>query len=100
MQANLPAKTDGLKDREEIASQNEVQEAKFAPESHFRSIYKVEDGVIEKEPPTKNIKFLERRPDPDRQHQNSKSMTVWEGIVPSNKNPAYLFNKRQDNTIK
>ncbi|CAG8814140.1 5003_t:CDS:1, partial [Dentiscutata erythropus] len=62
--------------REEITSQNEVQEVKYAPENHFRSIYKVEDRVIEKKPPTKNIEFLEKRPEPTRQHQNLKSMTV------------------------
>ena len=86
--------------REEITSQNEVQEVKYAPENHFRSIYEIEDGIIEKEPPSKAIEFLERRPDPNRQHQNLNSMTIWEGIVPSTKNPAYIFNKRQDNSIK
>ncbi|CAG8805222.1 7726_t:CDS:1, partial [Dentiscutata erythropus] len=55
-----------------------IQEVKYAPENYFRSIYEIEDGVIEKEPPTKNIEFLERRPDPNRQHQNLNSITVWE----------------------
>jgi len=27
-------------------------------------------------------------------------MIVWEGVIPSIKNPAYIFNKRQDNSIK
>ena len=27
-------------------------------------------------------------------------MTVWEGVIPSIKNLAYIFNKRQDNSIK
>ena len=49
---------------------------KIHPRKHFRSIYEVEDRIIKKEPPTKNIEFLERRPDPNRQHQNLNSMTV------------------------
>ncbi|CAG8820249.1 12321_t:CDS:1, partial [Dentiscutata erythropus] len=35
-----------------------IQEVKYAPENHFRSIYEVEDRIIEKELPTKNIEFL------------------------------------------
>ncbi|CAG8510423.1 8830_t:CDS:2, partial [Dentiscutata erythropus] len=56
------------------------REVKIAPENHFRSIYKIEDGIIKKKPSSKAIEFLERRPDPNRQYQNLNSMTVWEGI--------------------
>jgi hypothetical protein len=27
-------------------------------------------------------------------------MTIWEGVIPSCKNPAYAFNKEQDNEIE
>ncbi|CAG8754536.1 19764_t:CDS:1, partial [Dentiscutata erythropus] len=56
--------------------QSNINQKKYALENYFQSIYKVEDGIIEKEPPSKNIEFLERRPDPTRQHQNFNSMTV------------------------
>ncbi|CAG8827496.1 6414_t:CDS:1, partial [Dentiscutata erythropus] len=42
------------------------KEVKYAPENHFRSIYEIENRIIEKEPLSKAIEFLERRPDPNR----------------------------------
>ena len=71
---------------------------KYASEKHFQSIYH-EDGYKEVtvEPPHDDIKFLERKRDPDRLHSSLKHLTTWEAIIPSIKNPAYAFNKRQDN---
>ena len=85
---------------EQTNIQSNINQKKYVLENYFQSIYEVEDRIIEKEPPTKNVEFLERRPDPNRQHQNLNSMTVWEGVIPSIKNLAYIFNKRQDNSIK
>ena len=61
---------------EQTNFQSNINQKKYALENHFRSIYEVEDGIIEKEPPTKNIEFLERRPDPNKGHQNLNSMMV------------------------
>ena len=45
--------------REEQTTIQQVidQEKKYASEKHFRSIYKVENGIVEKEPPSEDIKF-------------------------------------------
>src|SRR6185437_4895235 len=66
---------------EQTIIQSNINQKKYASENYFRSIYKVEDGIIEKEPPSKNIEFLERRPDPNKGHQNLNSMMVWEAIL-------------------
>src|SRR5271170_1194938 len=44
------------------------------------------------------IVFIEKKRDPARQHPNLNPMSVWEGKVPSSSNPAYAFNKQQDNS--
>ena len=64
--------------REEYTTIQQVidQEKKYAPKKHFRSIYEVEDGIVEEEPPSRNIEFLEKRPDFERQHPNLTSMIV------------------------
>ena len=49
---------------EQTIIQSNINQKKYTSENHFRSIYEVEDGIIEKEPLTKNTEFLERRPDP------------------------------------
>ena len=79
--------------RQEYETQKE-----YASEKHFRSIY-YEDGYKEVivKPPHDDIKFLERKRDPTRAHFSQKHLTIWEAIIPSIKNPAYAFNKRQDN---
>src|SRR5271154_1857105 len=46
------------------------------------------------------IVFVERKRDSARQHPNLNSMSVWEGKVPSSSNPAYAFNKQQDNSAE
>ena len=53
---------------EQTIIQSNINQKKYASENYFRSIYKVEDGIIEKEPFTKNKEFLKRRPDSNRQH--------------------------------
>jgi len=88
--------------RQEYEAQKE-----YASGEHFRSIYNekrktYETGAYEVkevivEPPHDEIKFLERIRDPARSHSSLRHLTTWEGIIPSIKNPAYAFNKRQDN---
>ncbi|GES86542.1 hypothetical protein GLOIN_2v1477922 [Rhizophagus clarus] len=88
---NLPPK-----ERQEYEIQKE-----YASGKHFRSIYEEPEGIyIEEEPPHGDIVFLERERDPDRQHSSLKCMTVWEGVIPSCKNPAYAFNKEQDSELE
>ena len=41
---------------------------------------------------------MKRERDPERQHSSLNCMTVWEGVISSCKNPAYAFNKKQDNS--
>ena len=97
---NLP-----LAERQEYEAQKE-----YASGEHFRSIYhekgetkatgayEVKEVIVE--PPHDEIKFLERKRDSARAHPSQKHLTTWEGIVPSNKNPAYAFNKQQDSEIE
>src|SRR5271154_7570981 len=44
-----------------------------------------------------DIVFVEKKRNSARQHPNLNPMSVWEGKVPSSNNPAYAFNKQQDN---
>jgi len=84
---NLP-----LAERQEYEVQRE-----YASGNHFRSIYPDGNKEIIVEPPNDEIKFLERKHDSTRSHPSLRHLTTWEAIIPSIKNPAYAFNKRQDN---
>ena len=84
---NLP-----LAERQEYEVQRE-----YASGNHFRSIYSDGNKEIIVEPPNDEIKFLERKHDSARSHPSLRHLTTWEAIIPSIKNPAYAFNKRQDN---
>ncbi|GES91554.1 hypothetical protein GLOIN_2v1480811 [Rhizophagus clarus] len=85
-------------------------EKEYASGKHFQSIYEEKvktcasgtylTKIVQEEPPTGDIVFLERKRDPDRQHSSLKCMTVWEGVIPSCKNPAYVFNKEQDSELE
>jgi hypothetical protein len=93
------------KKRQEYEIQKE-----YASGKHFRSIYEEKDKtystgaystkIVQEEPPDGDIVFLERERDPARQHSSLKCMTVWEGVIPSCKNPAYAFNKEQNSEIE
>src|SRR5215216_2024765 len=76
-------------------------EMEYASGKHFQSIYEEVEGIYkEEELPDGDIIFLERERDPARQHSSLKCMTIWEGVILSCKNPAYAFNKEQDNKIE
>jgi len=47
-----------------------------------------------------DIVFVKKKRDSARQHPNLNPMSVWEGKVPSSNNPAYAFNKQQDNSAE
>ena len=76
-------------------------ENKKVKSKKFQSEYK--QGWFAKtcETPSGNIYFEECEVmDPKRPHKNFQSMTVWQAIVPSVKNPDYEFNVRVDNPQK
>ncbi|CAG8627019.1 8571_t:CDS:1, partial [Racocetra fulgida] len=52
------------------AHRERIQEKMYAPKENFQSIYKTENGIKEKEPLSGDIKFLEKRPDTERQHKS------------------------------
>src|SRR5437667_7098838 len=56
----------------------------YASEKHFRSIYHEDE-------------YKKVIVEPARLHPSIRHQTTWEAIIPSIKNPAYAFNKCQDN---
>ncbi|CAG8816736.1 6855_t:CDS:1, partial [Racocetra fulgida] len=46
-----------------------VQEKEYAPKENFQSICEIENGIVEKEPLSEEIKFLEKRPNTERLHK-------------------------------
>ncbi|CAG8773012.1 679_t:CDS:2, partial [Racocetra fulgida] len=56
-----------------------------------------EAQVQEAGPGPNDIIFVKKSYDPARSHKNLKNMSVWEGKIPAGNNPAYAFNKQQDN---
>ncbi|CAG8815438.1 3152_t:CDS:2, partial [Racocetra fulgida] len=48
-----------------------VQEKEYALEENFQSICKIENGIVEKEPSSEEIKFLEKRSNTERLHKNN-----------------------------
>ena len=81
-EARLPT----LAEIEEEIEKNRLEVIENMPfaerQEYFRSIY-YEDGYKEVivEPPHDDIKFLERKHDPDRLHSSLRHLTTWEAII-------------------
>ncbi|CAG8736601.1 14514_t:CDS:1, partial [Racocetra fulgida] len=52
------------------AYRERVQKKEYAPEENFQSICEIENGIVEKEPPSEEIKFLKKRPDTERLYKS------------------------------
>ncbi|CAG8803888.1 16539_t:CDS:1, partial [Dentiscutata erythropus] len=74
--ASLGSATQIYREKQIIILSNINQEINYASENYFLLIFETKTGVIGEEPPSTNIKFLERKPDLNREHQNLKSIIV------------------------